>query len=133
MKNLRNDLYPPPPGRSLPLADSKVIGYVGLLRVQSSELHLDSLSMKKAAADLKAGSKGLPVRLKKLLSDEAQRAEFEAEVMEGMSLQQQVNCKMPEVRRTRDPQKAAVCMKEYRKLLKCVIDRFGHRRTGDFQ
>ena len=86
-------------------------------RKMVERLRLDSQSMKKASADLKTGSKELPLRLKKLLSEEAQRAEFEAEVMEGMSLHQQANCKMPEVRRTRDPQKAAVCIKEYRKLL----------------
>lgn len=80
-------------------------------------LHKASVAMKKAADDLKTKLSGFPAPLKQLLSDEANRAEFESEVIEGMSLQQKVNCKMPEARRTRNPKKIAICRKEFEELL----------------
>lgn len=85
-------------------------------RKMVSRLHKNSIAMKKAAADLKVGTKGASSKVKKLFTTEAMRAEFESEVMEGMSRQQSVNCKMPELRRTRSRKKAAVCRKEFTEL-----------------
>ena len=75
-------------------------------------LHKTSETMAKIAAELKAGIKKAPAALKKLLTDEADRAIFESGVLEGMSLQQKVFCKLPAARRTRDLKLVKECRNE---------------------
>ena len=82
-------------------------------------LHKAAGVIRSAAETLKKGSMKAPAAVKNLLQSEAGRAEFEAEVIEGMSLQQKVFCKLPAARRTRDPKLVRECKKE---LL--ALDRF---------
>ena len=65
-------------------------------------LHKASGMMAKCAAELKEGIKGAPAGLKKLMMSEVGRAEYEVGVLEGMSIQQKVFCKLPAARRTRN-------------------------------
>ncbi len=68
----------------------------------AARLHKASGMIAKAASELKEGMKTAPAALKRLFLSEAARAEFESGVMEGMSLQQKVFCKLPAARRTRN-------------------------------
>ncbi|MDR0933007.1 MAG: DUF4838 domain-containing protein [Victivallales bacterium] len=80
-------------------------------------LHKNAVALKRASDELRADIKTTSIVVKKLLMDEVARAEFESEVIEGMSLQQKAYCKMPEVRRTRDPLKLANCHREFTELI----------------
>lgn len=86
-------------------------------RNMAKRLYNDSVAMKKASNELKAGLEGLPAGVKKRLSDEVLRAEFESEIMASMSLQQEVNCEMPEAREKRDPKKIAACRQKFKDLM----------------
>ena len=83
-----------------------------------TRLHKASGDMKKAADKLKNSITDCPAALKKLLTDESLRAEFESGVIEGMSLQQKVFCKLPAARRTRDPKLVKECRDELQGLIR---------------
>ena len=68
--------------------------------------------LEKIAAELKDSIKNAPEQLKKLLTAESDRALFESGVVEGMSLQQSVFCKLPAARRTREPKLVKECRDE---------------------
>ena len=77
-----------------------------------TRLHKSSLMLEKIAVELKNCVKTAPAQLKKLLTAEADRALFESGVVEGMSLQQNVFCKLPAARCTRDPKLVKECRDE---------------------
>ncbi len=81
-------------------------------RNMPGRLHLAALKLSAAAAELRKGMKDAPDRLGNLMSDEASRAEFESDVIEGMSIQQRIFSKLPAARRTREPELVRQCRDE---------------------